>query len=177
MTTGMVETFWGCVTERLYKCLTLYSSGWYIGPFNPLFWRSPENGASAPRHVAVSENLYGVCRSPWPRGLRRRSAAKRLLGSWVRIEPGAWMFVCCTVFVLSSRGLCDGPIPRLEESYWVWCVSECDQVKINNLDTCCEQVEEGRTAIYSLYSCCVYLLANMVHCFSVQLRTAELPSR
>jgi hypothetical protein len=23
---------------------------------------------------------------------------------------------------------------------------ECDQVKINNLDTCCQQVEEGRTA-------------------------------
>jgi hypothetical protein len=47
--------------------------------------------------------------------------------------------------VLSGRGLCDGPIPRPEESYGLWCVSECDQVKINNLDTCCEQVEEGRT--------------------------------
>jgi hypothetical protein len=56
------------------------------------------------------------------------------------------MFVCCTVFVLSGRGLYDGPIPRPEESYRLWCVSECDQVKINNLDTCCEQVEEGRTA-------------------------------
>jgi hypothetical protein len=48
--------------------------------------------------------------------------------------------------VLSGRGLCDGPIPRPEESYRLRCVSECDQVKINNLDTCCEQVEEGRTA-------------------------------
>jgi hypothetical protein len=48
--------------------------------------------------------------------------------------------------VLSGRGLCDGLIPRTEESYRLWCVSECDQVKINNLDTCCEQaVEEGRT--------------------------------
>jgi hypothetical protein len=47
---------------------------------------------------------------------------------------------------LSGRGLCDGPIPRPEESYRLWCVSECDQVKINNLDTCCEEVEEGRTA-------------------------------
>jgi hypothetical protein len=34
-------------------------------------------------------------RSQWPRGLRRRSAAKRLLGSWVRIPRGAWMFVSC----------------------------------------------------------------------------------
>jgi hypothetical protein len=44
------------------------------------------------------------------------------------------------VFVLSGRGPCDGPIPRPEESYRLWCVSECDQVKINNLDTCCEEV-------------------------------------
>jgi hypothetical protein len=35
----------------------------------------------------------------------------------------------CTVFVLSGRGLCDGPIPRPEKSYRLWCVPECDQVK------------------------------------------------
>jgi hypothetical protein len=40
-----------------------------------------------------------------------------------------------TVCVSSGRGLCDGPIPRPEESYRLWCVSECDQVKVNNLDT------------------------------------------
>jgi hypothetical protein len=50
------------------------------------------------------------------------------------------MFVSCIVFVLSGTGLCDGLILRPEESYRLWCVSECDQVKINNLDTCCEQV-------------------------------------
>jgi len=37
----------------------------------------------------------GYCRSQWTRGLRRRSAAARLLRSWVRIPPGAWTFVCC----------------------------------------------------------------------------------
>jgi hypothetical protein len=43
------------------------------------------------------------------------------------------------LFVLSGRGVCDGPIRRPEESYRLWCVSECDQVKINNnLDTYCE---------------------------------------
>jgi hypothetical protein len=47
--------------------------------------------------------------------------------------------------VLSGRGLCDGPIPRPEESYRLSCVSECDQVKTNNLDTYCEYVEEVRT--------------------------------
>ena len=41
-----------------------------------------------------------VSRSQWPRGLRRRSTAARLLGLWVRIPPGAWMFVCCECSVL-----------------------------------------------------------------------------
>ena len=35
------------------------------------------------------------CRSQWPSGLRRGSAAARLLRLRVRILPGAWMFVCC----------------------------------------------------------------------------------
>jgi len=42
-------------------------------------------------------------RSQWPLGLRRRSAAARLLRLWVRIPP--------------SRGLCDVLIIRPEESY------------------------------------------------------------
>jgi hypothetical protein len=50
------------------------------------------------------------------------------------------MFVCCTVFVSSGRGLCDGPIPRPEEPYRLWCVFECDQVKTKTLYTYCEQV-------------------------------------
>jgi hypothetical protein len=49
------------------------------------------------------------------------------------------MFVSWTVFVFSGRGLCDGPIPRSEGSYQLWCVFECDQVKIETLDTYCEQ--------------------------------------
>jgi hypothetical protein len=66
--------------------------------------------------------------------------------------------LCCQVGVsaagrsLVQRSPTDcGPIPRPEESYRLWadpsyrgvlptvvCVSECDQVKINNLDTYCE---------------------------------------
>jgi hypothetical protein len=46
----------------------------------------------------------------------------------------------CTVFVLSGRGPCFGLIPRPEESYRLWCVSECDQVKIKTVYTYCEQV-------------------------------------
>ena len=62
------------------------------------------------------------CRSHWSRGLRRRSAAARLLRLWVRIPPGAWMVVCCECCVLSGRGFCFGLITCPEESYRVWCV-------------------------------------------------------
>jgi len=51
--------------------------------------------------------LISISRSQWPRGLRRRSAAARLLRLWVRIPPGAWMSVCCECCVLSGRGHCD----------------------------------------------------------------------
>ena len=52
--------------------------------------------------------------------------APDLLRSWVRIPPGAWIFVCCECRVLSGRGLCDELITRHEESYRLWCVVVCD---------------------------------------------------
>jgi hypothetical protein len=67
-----------------------------------------------------------LCRSQWPRGLRRRSSAARLLRLWLRIPPEAWIFVCCECCVLSGRGLCDGLITRPEESYRMWRVVVCD---------------------------------------------------
>jgi hypothetical protein len=76
--------------------------------------------------------LILICRSQWPHGLRRRSAAARLLRLLVRIPQGAWMFfffVCC---VLSSRGLCDELITRPEESYRLWCVVVCDLENLKN---------------------------------------------
>jgi len=42
----------------------------------------------------------------WPRGLRRWSAAARLLGLRVRIPPGTWMSASSECCALSSRGLC-----------------------------------------------------------------------
>ena len=71
-------------------------------------------------------HTYLISRSQQPRGLRRTSAAARLLRLWVRIPPGAWMFVCCERCVLSDRGLCDELITRPEESYRMWCVIVCD---------------------------------------------------
>ena len=67
-------------------------------------------------------------RSQSPRGRRRRSAAACLLRSWVRIPPEACVFVYCDCCVLSGRGLCDGLITCLEESYRLWCVVVCDLV-------------------------------------------------
>jgi len=64
--------------------------------------------------------------SQWPCSQRRRSTAARLLRLWVRIPPGAWIFVCCECCVLSGRDLCDELITRPEESYRLWCVVECD---------------------------------------------------
>ena len=43
--------------------------------------------------LSFSFVLTNLCRSHWPRGLRRGSAAAHLLGLWVRIPPGAWMSV------------------------------------------------------------------------------------
>ena len=72
----------------------------------------------------IDERKYS--QSQWPRGLRCMSAAAHLLRSWVRIPPGAWMFVCCDCCVLKGGGLCDELITRPEESYRLWCVVVCD---------------------------------------------------
>ena len=58
--------------------------------------------------VGFSTSKIRYCRSHWPRGLRRRSAAARLLRLWVRIPPGRGgmdVSVCCECFVLSGRGV------------------------------------------------------------------------
>ena len=63
-----------------------------------------------------------------PRGLRLKSAAARLLGLRFRIPLGAWMSVSFECGVSSGTGLCEGPIPRPEESYRVYicvCVWMC----------------------------------------------------
>jgi hypothetical protein len=60
------------------------------------------------------------CRSQWQRSLRHRSAAARLPGLQVRIQPGPCMSVSHECCVLSGRGMCVGLSTRPEESYRVW---------------------------------------------------------
>jgi len=55
-----------------------------------------------------------------------RPQAACLLRSWVRIPPGAWIFVRCVCHVLSGTSLCDELITRPEESYRLCCVVVCD---------------------------------------------------
>jgi hypothetical protein len=78
----------------------------------------------------------------WPIPVAAPSKAQvcgRTLAGIVGSDPAGGMNVCLLwVFELSGRGICDGPIPCPEESHRLWCVSECDQVKINNLNTYCE---------------------------------------
>jgi len=62
----------------------------------------------------------------WPRGLRRGSAADRLLGFRVRIPPGAWMSVCCVYSVMSDRGFWDGLITLQEECMLAASVIRCN---------------------------------------------------
>jgi len=62
-----------------------------------------------------------------PSGVRRASAAARLLGLRVQIPPDSWVSLCCECCVLSGRGLCDGLITRTEESYRV--IIACDKMQ------------------------------------------------
>jgi hypothetical protein len=62
----------------------------------------------------------------WPRGLRRKSAAERLLGSWVRIPAGAYIFclvqcLCCQVEVSATgRSLIQRSPTDCGVCAWVW---------------------------------------------------------
>ena len=66
--------------------------------------------------------MIKVRQSQWLRSHRHGSAAAYLLGLWVQILLGAWMFVSCDCCMLSGRDLCLGLITLPEESYRVWCV-------------------------------------------------------
>ena len=50
----------------------------------------------------------------------------RPLAGMAASNPAGGMDVFVVIVVcLSGRGLCDGPMPRPEESYRLWCVPVC----------------------------------------------------
>ena len=95
----------GMLSPRLSRCLnSAFRRGvsWFFQSFQ-------HNSTTAVLHngAEVAQSLrrlgYGLddprfeslCRSQWPSGLRRVSAATRLLGLWVRIPSGTWMLILC----------------------------------------------------------------------------------
>ena len=87
------------------------------------------SSARRPASLAYFSWHYRKRPSRLPPGLRRRSAACRLLKLIVRRPTGAWLSVsyeCCT-----RKGVCDGKIPHPGESYRgcaCVCVVQYDQV-------------------------------------------------
>ena len=73
----------------------------------------------------VKKQTYGIltwyaenyCRSQQQSGLRRGSAAARLQGFRVRIQPAVWISVSCECSVLSGRVLCNELITLAENFY------------------------------------------------------------
>jgi len=103
-----------------YKIVELLKSFQIVAP-TCFGLHKPSSGNSQPvliqSYNVDFDYIYRyMSRSQWPRGLRRRSMAARLLRWWVRIPPGTWMSVCCECSMLSGRGLCDELITRPEES-------------------------------------------------------------
>ena len=86
----------------------------------------PEKIEQTARHLMIECSLFSKDRPAVLHVLLVGPEAARLLRSWVRIPPGAWIFVCCECRVLSGRGLCDDLITRPEESYRLCCVVVCD---------------------------------------------------
>jgi hypothetical protein len=108
-----------CISPNPWGASTQASSRKYVSERNPF-------GARLTQYVLCFEHFlfkYAFnSRSQWPRGLRRGSAAARLLGLRLPIPPEAWESVSCECCVLSGIGLCVGLITRPEKSYRVRCV-------------------------------------------------------
>ena len=76
--------------------------------------------------VVLWEEQRRVSNLIWPRGLRRRPAAARLLGLRVRVPTGHECLSLASVVCCTGRGLCDELIIGPEESYRLWFFVVCD---------------------------------------------------
>jgi len=65
-----------------------------LSPSTYLHFTSFQLTRSVLRYIFCSPN-YNNSRSQWPRGLTRGPTTAHLLGLWVLIPPGAWMFASC----------------------------------------------------------------------------------
>ena len=88
-------------------------------------WRWPPT-CSAEVKETIDLYLYSTSRPSWP-----------VLG-WTVPFPLP-LQGCLLCYMLSDRGLCEGPITRTEESYWVWCVWVWSR-NLNNEDAYVHQI-------------------------------------
>ena len=97
------------------RCITLREreSDWHSSILHRHAYRTTVRTSQRTQCVSISKinclilfSKITLSRSQWPPCLRRRSVAARLLRSWVRIPPRAWMFVvnvvCCHVEVSAT---------------------------------------------------------------------------
>ena len=84
----------------------------------------PDQSQKSRRHSAK-----GLILEPIPVAARPGTwvCGRSLAGIEGSNPAGLGMSVCCVCSLLSGRGLCHGLITRPEESYRVWCVSQCDR--------------------------------------------------
>jgi hypothetical protein len=125
----------GTLQDDLRKCLIVF--GWNLQRMTKFQTKDVENTHFTcnnfffPRKLCrLWENVEKDCRAGLVTNDKMAHVhcmlAARLLRSWVRIPPGAWIFLCCECRVLPGRGLCDELITRPEASYRLWCVVVCD---------------------------------------------------
>jgi len=85
--------------------------------------------------IETTISIIQQCWWQWPRGLRRGTAAARLLGLRVRIPRGAWMSFSCECCVLWGGDLFDGPIALQKRraaygvSKWLWSRNLTEETK------------------------------------------------
>ena len=114
----LLDTLVVLLTVIPYPLVFYIQRGWHLLKF-PLFF------ALCCTKIVIRSSLLFVmyflylklCRFRWPRGLRRRSAAARLLGSRVQLSLRTRLFISCVCCVLSGSGLSFGLITLSEESY------------------------------------------------------------
>ena len=118
-----------CLELRHFEVQVPYLKTRIWPPFSSLkFWRCYFIPLCKIReHFTDFQSLFLIYgRSQWPRGLRCGSETPRLLVLWVRMPPGAWMFVwceCCGCQVEVFESAYHSPrgaIPTVE------CVTGCD---------------------------------------------------
>ena len=92
-----VKNVWNYTTNLQYAIMTRIGTTTFTSHFKP--------------------NNLNQCRSQWPHSLRRRSAATRQLSLWVRIPPGAWMFVVRERSLWRAEPSSSGVLPTVVRCY------------------------------------------------------------